>query len=441
MTPPFTTVGSIAPASSRAATIEVVVVLPWVPATATLDLSRISSASISARRTTGRLRARAASSSGLPGLIAEEMTTTLAPSRFSAFWPMKTVAPWVSSRAVIGEGDTSFETKWSRSGSQSIYVLNDPLGIRGVAIAPDTRSAGEVTETIAAGLNYTSRHRCPRKGQVAVFENTAGRFLAAKVVDGRSDTSAGVTLTELAEIMQSLGATVAYNLDGVDKLVLNGDTLAKIFQGQITKWNDPAIAALNSGATLPDTAITPIYRSDSSGTTDNFQKYLKAAAPQTWTKDAGSEFQGGAGEGASKSAGVTQAVQATPGSIGYVEKGFAQQAGLKFAQIDTGAGAVELNAETAGKAIDAAKFAAEGNDLTLDLNSLYGTKEAGAYPLVLATYEIVCSAGYDADTSAAVKSFLTVAANDGQGGLSSAGYVPLPEKFKERLLTSIDAIK
>ncbi|KGI69849.1 phosphate ABC transporter substrate-binding protein PstS [Mycolicibacterium rufum] len=234
---------------------------------------------------------------------------------------------------------------------------------------------------------------------------------------------------------------MAYNLEGVDKLVLNADTLAKIFQGQITTWNDPAIAALNSGATLPDTAITPIYRSDSSGTTDNFQKYLKAAAPQSWTKDAGSEFQGGAGEGASKSAGVTQAVQATPGSIGYVEKGFAQQAGLPFAQIDTGAGAVELTDETAGKAIDDATFAAEGNDLVLDLNSLYATKDAGAYPLVLATYEIVCSAGYDAETSAAVKSFLTVSANDGQGGLSSAGYVPLPDKFKERLLTSIQAIK
>jgi phosphate transport system substrate-binding protein len=234
---------------------------------------------------------------------------------------------------------------------------------------------------------------------------------------------------------------MAYNLEGVDKLVLNADTLAKIFQGQITTWNDPAIAALNSGATLPDTAITPIYRSDSSGTTDNFQKYLKAAAPQSWTKDAGSEFQGGAGEGASKSAGVTQAVQATPGSIGYVEKGFAQQAGLPFAQIDTGAGPVELTDETAGKAIDDATFAAEGNDLVLDLNSLYATKDAGAYPLVLATYEIVCSAGYDAETSAAVKSFLTVSANDGQGGLSSAGYVPLPDKFKERLLTSIQAIK
>jgi phosphate transport system substrate-binding protein len=233
---------------------------------------------------------------------------------------------------------------------------------------------------------------------------------------------------------------MAYNIEGVDKLVLNGETIAKIFQGQITKWNDPAIAALNEGATLPDAPVTPIFRSDSSGTTDNFQKYLEAASGGAWTKGDGSEFQGGAGEGAQKSAGVVQAVQATPGAIGYVEKGFADQAGVPYAQIDTGSGAIELTNESAAKAIDAAKFAAEGNDLTLDLASLYGTKDEGAYPLVLATYNIVCSKGYDAETADAVKSFLTVAANDGQAGLPDAGYVPLPDAFKERLVTSIDAI-
>jgi phosphate transport system substrate-binding protein len=233
---------------------------------------------------------------------------------------------------------------------------------------------------------------------------------------------------------------LGYNLPGVDKLAVNADVLAKIFTGAITTWNDPAIAALNSGVSLPDTKITPIYRSDSSGTTDNFQKYLGAAAPATWTKGAGKEFQGGAGEGAQKTAGVVQAVQATEGSIGYVEKGFADQAKLTVASIDTGSGPVELTDDTAKTAIDSAKFAAEGNDLTLDLNSLYATKEAGAYPLMLATYEIVCSKGYDADTTAAVKSFLTVSANDGQAGLAAAGYVPLPDKFKERLLTSVDAI-
>lgn len=233
---------------------------------------------------------------------------------------------------------------------------------------------------------------------------------------------------------------LAYNVEGADKLVVNADVLAKIFQGQVKKWNDPAIAALNSGASLPDTDITPIYRSDSSGTTDNFQKYLAAAAPQAWTKGAGKEFQGGAGEGAQKSAGVVQAIQATPGSIGYVEKGFAQQAGLKMSQIDSGAGAVELTDETTKKAVDTAKFKSDGNDLILDLDALYASKEAGSYPLMLATYEIVCSKGYDADTAAAVKSFLTVSANQGQANLSAAGYVPLPDAFKERLLKSVEAI-
>ena len=234
---------------------------------------------------------------------------------------------------------------------------------------------------------------------------------------------------------------LAYNVPGVDKVTVNAEVLAKIFSGGITNWNDPAIAALNSGVSLPDQKITPIYRSDSSGTTDNFQKYLTAAAPDAWTKGAGKEFQGGAGEVAQKSAGVVQAVQATPGSIGYVEKGFAAQAGLPMAQIDTGGGAVALTDDTAKKAIDSAKFAADGKDLVLDLNSIYATKEAGAYPLVLATYSIVCSKGYPADTAAAVKSFLTVAANNGQDGLAAAGYVPLPDAFKQRLLASVSAIQ
>ena len=128
------------------------------------------------------------------------------------------------------------------------------------------------------------------------------------------------------------------------------------------------------------------------------------------------------------------------GAIGYVEKSPAAAAGLPFAQIDNGSGAVELTDDNAKKAIAAAKFAKDGNDLALDLKSLYSTKEAGAYPLVLATYEIVCSKGYDADTAAAVKSFLKVAANQGQANLSKAGYIPLPDAFKARLLQSVDAI-
>jgi phosphate transport system substrate-binding protein len=155
---------------------------------------------------------------------------------------------------------------------------------------------------------------------------------------------------------------------------------------------------------------------------------------------AGKTFKGTAGEGADKSSGVVQAVQAASGTIGYVEKSPAAAAGLKFAEIDSGAGAVALTDESTAKAVDAAKFKGDGQDLALDLNALYASKEAGAYPLMLATYEIVCSKGYDADTAAAVKSFLTVSANQGQANLSKIGYVALPESFKERLLKSVSAI-
>jgi len=234
---------------------------------------------------------------------------------------------------------------------------------------------------------------------------------------------------------------LVYNLPGVPTLVLDADALAKIFSGAIRNWNDPVLAALNPGVPLPDTTITPIYRSDASGTTDNFQKYLTAAAPQSWTRGVGTEFQGGVGEGAPKSGGVIQAVQATPGAIGYVEKGFADRAGMPFARIDTGNGVVPLTDDTARNAINTATFAADGNDLVLELSPMYATQEKGAYPLVQATYEIVCSKGYDSATAEAVKAFLTTAANNGQSGLSAAGYVPLPDKVKERLVAAINALQ
>lgn len=234
---------------------------------------------------------------------------------------------------------------------------------------------------------------------------------------------------------------LVYNLPGVPALVVSSDAMAKIFTGRITVWNDPLLSALNPGVALPAAKIVPIYRSDSSGTTDNVQKYLTAAAPQSWTKGVGTDFLGDVGEGAPTPEGVIGAVRSTGGAIGYVEKGFADQAGVPYARIDTTGGVISLTTETAAKAIDAARFVADGNDLVLDLNPMYSTQEPGAYPLVLASYEVVCSRGYDGDTSAAVKSFLSVAANEGQSALQSAGYVPLPDNVKQRLVTAIDAMQ
>ncbi|MEU5691363.1 phosphate ABC transporter substrate-binding protein PstS [Actinosynnema sp. NPDC020468] len=233
---------------------------------------------------------------------------------------------------------------------------------------------------------------------------------------------------------------IGYKLDGVKDLVVNGDVTAKIFNGTIKKWNDAAIKALNSSATLPDKDIKVVYRSDEAGTTDNFQKYLKTASKGAWTQGDGKAFKGGVGEGKEKSAGVAQAVASVDGAVTYVELSFAQDNKLSIAKIDAGQGAVELSDTTVGKAIEGAKIKGEGNDLVLDLDSIYGTTASGAYPLVLATYEIVCSKGYDADTAKAVKAFLTVAATTGQDSLTAAGYAPLPKAFQDKVLTAIKAI-
>jgi phosphate transport system substrate-binding protein len=233
---------------------------------------------------------------------------------------------------------------------------------------------------------------------------------------------------------------VAYSLNGVTDLTLNGETIAKIFSGAVKTWNDPAIVALNPGAQLPASPITVIFRSDESGTTDNFQKYLQAASKGAWTKGAGKKFLGGVGEGREKSAGVSQAVAQGTGAITYTEVSFARDNNLSVAKIDTGNGPVELTDATAAKAIESAKVAGDGNNLKLDINSIYATSAPGTYPLVLATYEIVCSKGYTPDVSQALKSFMKVAVTTGQAKLSDAGYTPLPDAFKTKVMTAVDAI-
>lgn len=232
---------------------------------------------------------------------------------------------------------------------------------------------------------------------------------------------------------------IAYNLPGVDGIVLDAQTAAKVFKGEITKWNDPAIAALNSGASLPDKDITVVFRSDESGTTDNFQKYLAAASDGLYTGE-GKTFAGGVGEGAAKSDGVAAAVKATEGSISYMEWSFAKDLGVAKIVTSASPEPVELTTESAQKAVESVEIKGEGNDLVLDTSSFYKPTEAGAYPIVLPTYEIVCSKYSDPNVAKAVKAFLTAATTEGQEGLEDNGYIPLPEAFKAKLEAAIAAI-
>ncbi|MFT3716035.1 MAG: phosphate ABC transporter substrate-binding protein PstS [Gordonia sp. (in: high G+C Gram-positive bacteria)] len=235
---------------------------------------------------------------------------------------------------------------------------------------------------------------------------------------------------------------IAYNLPGVDKLTLNASVLGQIFDSKIAKWNDPKIAALNPGVNLPDVAVVPVHRTDSSGTTDNFTRFLNVAAPADWPHEHSKEWAGAGGSGASKSTGVGDTVQKTAGAITYVEWGFATENKLGVANLDFGAGSTALTAETAGAALNAATFKTPGSkDLAVDTDALYKLSAPGAYPLVLTTYEIVCSAGYkDAATADSIKKAFTLILDKGQDGLADLGYVPLPQAFQTNLRGSIDAL-
>lgn len=280
------------------------------------------------------------------------------------------------------------------------------------------------------------------------------QFIAKQVAFAGSDsalkTVAKDGIVEADQAAQSCGSpawnlpmvtgpiAIAYNVKGVDTLVLNAEVAAKIFDGRITAWNDPAIAALNSGVALPATPIKVFFRSDESGTTENFTKYLKAAAPDAWTYETGKKWTG-KGEGKEKSAGVATAAKGQDGGITYVEWSYAQQNQLSVAQIDTGAGPVALTAESAGKTVATAKQVGEGNDLALKID--YATKEAGAYPIVLVTYEIVCSAYPNAEDGKKVKAFLsTFASDEVQGGLAAQGYAPLPADVATKVKAAVAAI-
>ena len=235
---------------------------------------------------------------------------------------------------------------------------------------------------------------------------------------------------------------ITYNLDAVNKLVLDAPTLAKIFNGQITRWDDPGIKALN-GEEMPSEPIHVVFRSDASGTTDNFQRYLDAASGGAWGKGSGKVFNGGTGQGAPGNEGTSAMVKNTEDAISYNEWSFAQGQRLFAARIVTTAGPapVAINADTVAKAIAGATIAGQGNNLVLDISSFYKPTQPGAYPIVLASYELVCSKYSDAQTATAVRAFLQSTLGPGQADLEDYGYFPLPNQFQSKVLSAVNAIR
>jgi phosphate transport system substrate-binding protein len=256
----------------------------------------------------------------------------------------------------------------------------------------------------------------------------------------RATQRCGSPAWDLPTVFEPIAVT--YNVNGVSSLNLDAPTTAKIFNGGITTWDDPAIRVLNPGATLPSTPIHVIFRSDLSANSSNFQKYLDAASNGAWGKGTSQTFLGGVGDGAAGDNGSSAAVQNTDGSITYNEWSFAVGKQLDMAQIVTSAGPepVSITKASVEKTIAGARITGQGNDLVVDTSSFYKPTQAGAYPIVEATYEIVCSKYPDAATGAAVKAFMQAAVGPGQDALDQYGSIPLPSSFQSRLAAAVNDI-
>ena len=239
---------------------------------------------------------------------------------------------------------------------------------------------------------------------------------------------------------------VVFNLKGVSDagkhINMDAATIAKIFDGKITKWNDDAIKKQNPKVDLPDLDITVVHRSDKSGTTQNFVSYFKDAAPNDWTYDLSENWPNEVGQGAKGTSGVISTVKQADGTIGYAD--FSQVGELGTVAVKVGSKYTEISADAGSKVIEDSEIdtSAKGdNRVVVKIN--HATKAKGAYPIVLVSYDIVCPAYKDTKTAEFAKSWLSyVTSDEGQKTASSAaGSAPLPSNIVEKVTKSIEAIK
>lgn len=280
-----------------------------------------------------------------------------------------------------------------------------------------------------------------REAFISGAANFAGSDAALKDSEMGAGKFAGCTATSSALNLPIYVSPIAiiYKVDGVKNLKLDAATLAGIFRGDITKWNDTKIAALNAGVTLPDASITAVHRSDDSGTTQNLTDYLHTVAPTVWTDAANGVWPIKGGEAAKGTSGVVAAVTSGTNTIGYADASAAKD--LDHAQIEAGSQFLSPTTEAAAKIVDlSTKVAGRGeHDWALALDR----KAEGAYPIVLVSYAIVCEEYKDSAVATLVKAYIGYIVSDAgqQAGLAAAGSAPLSADMQAKLKSSVDSIK
>ena len=233
---------------------------------------------------------------------------------------------------------------------------------------------------------------------------------------------------------------VVYNLPGVDQLNLSPKTIGMIFNEKITTWNDPAIKQENPDADLPSNKITPVHRSDESGTTENFTDYLEKASDGGWPHEKDKLWPLKSGEAAQGTSGVIQAVKEGEGSIGYADE--SQVGDLSVASIKVGEEYVAPSAEAAAKVLAVSPRAETATDVSMAVDVDRTTTESGAYPLLLASYLIACQHYDDQATADLVKGYLTyVISEEGQKtAADNAGSAPLDSALADEATGIVEQI-
>jgi phosphate transport system substrate-binding protein len=231
---------------------------------------------------------------------------------------------------------------------------------------------------------------------------------------------------------------VIYNLEGVDNLQLSPETAAKIFAQKITKWNDPAIAQDNPGTKLPDERISPVNRSDESGTTENFTDWLSQTAPKVWTYEPDGNWPVKGGEAAEGTSGVVDAVKNGKGTIGYADESQARELGV--AKIKVGSEYVAPSADAAAAVIDKSQETEDAGKyvFTYKVNR---TVE-GTYPIALVSYQIACTTYDSADKGKLVKALESyIVSSKGQDAAAkNAGSAPISDALRQKIQPAVDAI-
>lgn len=235
---------------------------------------------------------------------------------------------------------------------------------------------------------------------------------------------------------------VIFNLEGIESLNMSADTIAGIFAGEITNWNDPAIAEANPDVELPDLEIVPVNRADKSGTTDNFTDYLSKAAPDVWTYEADDIWPIEGTQSGDQTSGLISVVEGAQGTIGYAD---ASRAGdLGTVAVGVGDEFVPYSPEAAARILEVSEPAEGATDTLLAYDLARDTTEAGTYPIVLVAYTIACSQYDNEEDANNVAAYLTyVASPEGQEVASRpdvAGSAPISDALREQVMTIVDGI-